>query len=241
MTKFVQVLAVIFMALSLAANVVGCGGGGGHGGNGGGGGGGGGPTALTLSVLSGANQSAPDGMTLPQPIVFSVIDENGNGVTGATITIGGAAPDGATQAATGTTVNGSASTTVTLNHGCGIYGFSAQASLNGVSSSLINFMETGTATVLGAAKIAGDNQTVTAGATITLRVKIVDQIGAPAVGATTLFAVNGTNPQPGTITDSKGEATFSFTTTTAGTYTTIANASRDGVISNAVTFTDTAQ
>lgn len=230
------------ITVMLAANVIGCGGSSSHGG-GGGGGGGGTTTTLTLSITSGANQSAPDGAALPQPLVFSVVDQNGSPVSGATITIAAASPDGVsgTLPTVSTNSTGSASATFgTLDHGSGIYGCSAQATGSGASSNAIAFSETGVATTLTTTKVSGDNQTVSSGSTVTLVVKVTDQIGVVAFNASVVFVVNGT-AQPAVFTDHTGQATFRFTAAAAGAYTTAANAGLSGVISNSVTFADTAQ
>ena len=72
----------------------------------------------TLSIVSGNEQEGASGVSLPEPFVVSVLDQNGAGYTGATVTFVVTSGDGTLSAATLTTdADGRAATTLTLGRG----------------------------------------------------------------------------------------------------------------------------
>ena len=237
-------IVLVVMASALA---MGCGGSSGHGSSGGGGGSNvtSGPTSLTVTKISGDGQSAPDGTTLANPLVVSVTDQNGNPVSGATVTVESTGPSGASPTESLTTNStGQVSTPFSVKTGTGPYTVGMTATFGLLSSGTTIFSATGTATVLTVAKVSGDAQTFAVGSSITLVISVVDQLNLPVASAGVTFATTGTGTGS-IITGANGHATATVSASSAGTVTTTASASvissLGGVMSNTVTFTDTAQ
>ena len=93
--------------------------------------------ASNVRIVSGNEQVALPGTTLPQPLVVEVVDGGGNAVVGAAVTWLVTAGGGSLDPGTGTTdENGRASTSWTLGPGTGAN--TAQAVVSGVGEANVH-------------------------------------------------------------------------------------------------------
>jgi hypothetical protein len=197
------------------------------------------PTRLEL--VSGNGQSAPSGFALPESLVVRLVDVNGNGVPGRTITWvvqagGGVAAPGNSQ----TNAEGLAFTRWTLGGSVGTF------TLNAVFSGLTSVPFSATATADAPSTIAllsGDGQSGAGGTALAapLRVKITDNNGNPVENVSVTWTANGGGSVSATTTGSDAQGIAQVTRTlgaTPGTYTT--TAAVNGLAGSPITFTSTA-
>ncbi|MBY0490953.1 MAG: Ig-like domain-containing protein [Gemmatimonadaceae bacterium] len=153
-------------------------------------------TATTLLALSSVTQSATAGSAVSTPPSVKVVDVNGNGVPGRTVTFavvtGGGSITPASPAAVITDANGIATlTTWTLGAAAGANSVSATAT--GLAGSPITFNATG---VVGAARnmsaVSVTTQSATAGSVVSAApsVRITDVNGNPVSGVAVGFTVS---------------------------------------------------
>ncbi|HEX2218693.1 MAG TPA: Ig-like domain-containing protein [Gemmatimonadales bacterium] len=167
-----------------------------------------------VSIVSGNNQEAPPGTTLPDDLVVAVVDEDGNPVVGAPVTWVVTAGGGSLDPATGTTDgNGRAATRWTLGSNVGAN--TAQAIVSGVGQAVFSATATG-----GAPDeiriVSGNDQRGEAGSPLgqALVVQVLDQNDNPAPGATVRWSVEsgGGSVSPGTATTgADGRASTNWT------------------------------
>jgi len=200
------------------------------------------PAASQLAIVSGNNQDALVGSTLPQQLVVRATDANGAPVAGVGITFTVTAGGGTVQPGIATTgVNGSASATWTLGAGAGAQTVSATAP----GTNTVVFTATAREnTARSAVVVSGNGQTGQVNTVLPapLVVRLLDGTGAPVPSATVLFSAGGTNgsvtPTSAT-TNANGEASTSWTLgTLAGSQMVIVSA--DGVGPGSFTATATA-
>lgn len=145
--------------------------------------------ADSLVKVSGDNQSAPAGTTLPESLVVRVADRFGNPVAGHTVSFAVASGGGSvspTSANTGST--GRARTRWTLGTAPGTQTVQAQTAV-ATKGSPATF--TATALVGSVAIHEGDGQTGLVGYAVNIppAVRVVNSAGQPLVGVTVQFAV----------------------------------------------------
>ena len=170
--------------------------------------------ASNVRIVSGNEQVALPGTTLPQPLVVEVVDGGGNAVVGAAVTWVVTAGAGSLAPPTGTTdENGRASTSWTLGAGTGAN--AAQAVVSGVGEATF----TATASAGNAADIrivSGDQQQGQAGTQLAnpLVVVVVDDADNPVSGVTVTWRVESgagsVTPRTST-TDGSGRASTAWT------------------------------
>lgn len=198
-----------------------------------------------LAVTSGNNQSANAGTTLPASLTITATN-NGNAVSGLSVTFsdGGAGGTFGTPTAT-TGSNGTASTTYTLPASAGTFTITATAS--GYTST--TFTETATSSVTQLGLSSGGKQTANAGTTLPLPVVFVakNASGQTVAGATITFSDGGAGGSfsvNSAVTNSSGQASTTYTlptaakslTITAASGTVTATASEKGVAGPAANF-----
>jgi protocatechuate 3,4-dioxygenase beta subunit len=176
----------------------------------------------SISVVSGNNQTAPVGTSLPAPLTVSVVDQNNNLVPGATVTFddsnagGSFSPspviaDTSGQAQTSyTTSTKSGAVTITATSGGALATMSATATAGPAKNLSV---------------VSGNNQSASVFTTLpaALVVSVLDQYGNPVSGATVTFDDSGAggsfSPSPVT-TDTTGQAQTTYTAPrTIGTVT----------------------
>jgi adhesin/invasin len=167
-----------------------------------------------VRIVSGNEQVALPGTTLPEPLVVEVVDGGGNAVVGAAVTWVVTAGGGSLAPPTGTTdENGRASTSWTLGPGPGAN--AAQAVVSGVGEATF----TATASAGDPADIrivSGDQQQGQAGTRLAnpLVVVVVDDADNPVSGVTVTWRVESgagsVTPRTST-TDGSGQATTAWT------------------------------
>jgi len=170
--------------------------------------------ASNVRIVSGNEQVALPGTTLPQPLVVEVVDGGGNAVIGAAVTWVVTAGAGSLAPPTGTTdENGRASTSWTLGSGTGAN--AAQAVVSGVGEATF----TATASAGNPADIrivSGDQQQGQAGTRLAnpLVVVVVDDADNPVSGVTVTWRVESgagsVTPRTST-TDGSGRASTAWT------------------------------
>jgi len=186
------------------------------------------PTPTSLSITTGTNnQTGTVGTALAAPLSVKVVDQNGNALSGATVSWAVGTGGGTLASATSTTdANGITTMIWTLPNTAGSY--SATASL--ANGQLVTFNATATAatrTATSLTLVSGNNQSVAHGtATQAFVIKAVDASGNAvasvpitwaATGGGTLSATSGT-------TDASGLAQVTLTTSpTAGAFTVTAS------------------
>ena len=192
--------------------------------------------ANSISVTSGASQSATVNTTFTSALIATVTDQYGNPLSGVTVTF--AAPGSGASAsfpggATATTgSNGQASDTVKANTIAGSY--SVTASVSGVSTpasfSLSN--TAGAASSISVTSGAGQNATVNTAFASALTATVTDQYGNPLSGVSVTFAAPGSGASatfPGgatATTVSNGQASDAINANTiAGSYSVTASVS----------------
>jgi len=178
------------------------------------------PTTLTASALAGAassivasagdNQHAAAGSQLPKAIVFKVVDDNGSGVAGATLTL---APSGGTLSDTSLTTDslGLARTRWTMGHTAGDYSLAVH--VEGVKKLLKVVAK---ATAATAANLAFDDAPVErksreAAKTKKLYAVVTDVYGNPVPDARVNFSAKAGVVTPGrAVSDNRGRAALTW-------------------------------
>ena len=198
-------------------------------------------TPTSLVRVSGDAQTAPAGFQLPDSLVVRLLDANGNGVGGRTVTWVVAANGGVVDPVNSQTDGeGYAVTRWTLGSTAGSY------TLNAVFSGLpsVPFAATATADVPTARALrSGDGQTAAVGTALPqpLRVKVTDGNGNPVdnVSVTWTAVGGGSVSSTTTGTDALGIAQVTRTLgATPGPYSTTAEVA--GLSGSPVTFNSTA-
>ncbi len=171
------------------------------------------PPAARVVVISGNGQTGVAGSALAQPLVVEVQATDNLPVPGAAVTFRAVTAGGSVQQATAfADANGRATSTLTLGRTAGAYVYEAG------SGTLAPASVTATATAAPAAAVAivsGDAQTDTVGRVLLqpLVVKVTDQFGGPAAGASvswTRIAGNGTPGASGTTTAADGTSSITY-------------------------------
>lgn len=185
----------------------------------------GGKTADALVVVQGADQSAQAGKDLPSPILFRVLDANGVGMHGVTVSLSVVAGGGAVTPASDTTDSrGEFKAKWTL--GPGIVSQSITAAVPGIAP--IPVKATGllpTQIVL----VQGNNQTAKVGSALTnsIIVRVVGNGNVPMAGVTVGFQVltgGGGMSSLTVATNALGEASTKWTLGAAGANTALVTA-----------------
>jgi hypothetical protein len=171
-------------------------------------------TPSGVSVVSGNDQVAPPGTTLPDELVVAVLDGEGNAVVGAAVTWVMTAGGGSLDPGTGTTDgNGRAATRWTLGPNVGAN--TALAIVSGVGQAV--FSATASAGDPDEIRIvSGNDQTGQAGSRLdqALVVQVLDDNDTPIQGAAVRWSVEsgGGSVSPGTsTTGSDGRASTAWT------------------------------
>jgi len=199
-----------------------------------------------LTVTSGNNQSGSVGTTLPASLTITATN-NGNAVSGLSVTFSDGGAGGSFGTPTVTTgSNGTASTTYTLPASPATVTITASSS--GYTSAI--FTETATSSVTQLGLFSGGKQTGNAGTTLPLPVVFVakNASGQTVAGATITFSdggAGGTFSVTSAVTNSSGQASTSYTLPTAAKSIVItaangavtATASEKGVAGPAANFT----
>ena len=198
-------------------------------------------TATTITVSGGNTQTGVVGVALAQPLIVTVRDQNGNLLSGQTVTF--ATTSGGTFSTSTATTNaqGQAQTTFTLGNTAGAQTVTAKVA--GITAPA-TFTFTGTAAAATQlAIISGNEQTGTRGTALTqpFTVEARDQFGNPVQNATITWTTTaGTFAStPAATTDASGRATaVLMLPATAGAVTVRAQIGDNA--STAVTLTATA-
>ena len=171
------------------------------------------PHPRTLAKLWGDKQEVPAGAALPEPLVVTVLDQNGDPFPGATVTFAVTAGGGTLSTTNAVTdVNGLAATTLTLGSDPGRNTVTAKVA----DLKPVIFGATGQAIPRTLAKVSGDEQEGPAGTGLVqpFVVSVLDQNGDPFAGATVTFAVTaggGTLSATTATTDADGRASAILT------------------------------
>ena len=167
----------------------------------------------TLAGISGDEQEAAAGTTLPEPFVVEVRDQNNSPLEGAEVAFVVTAGDGTLSAAAITTdPTGRAATTLTLGPQPGTN--TVEATVAGLDP--VTFTATGLAIPTTLAGISGDEQEAAAGTTLPepFVVEVRDQNNSPLEGAEVAFVVtagDGTLSAAAITTDPTGRAATTLT------------------------------
>lgn len=182
--------------------------------------------AVAIEFVDGDAQTDTVGATLPTAYAVRVVDNNGNGVAGVTVSWSATAGGGSIDATSDTDANGVATATRVLGTAVGTH--TAEGGVGGLTGSPVGFSATATAgnpaTVM---LLAGDGQSATVGTSVAVApsVSVTDGFGNPIVGHDVTFAVTGgggvVDPTTTLQTAADGTATVTSWTlgTTAGTET----------------------
>ena len=199
--------------------------------------------ATTLDRISGNDQTATVSTVLDDPFVVEVQDQNGDVLSGATVTFAVTIGNGTLSDTSVTTdSNGRAESTLTLGSTAGSN--RAVASVSGITQTR-TFNATGTAVVLVAtsiARISGNSQSAVVSTELSdpFVVQVNDQNGDAFSGAVVTFAVasgGGSLSDTSVTTGADGRAEATLTLGSAvGTNTVTATASG---ITGSITFTAT--
>ena len=196
--------------------------------------------ATTLVRLSGNAQTGTVGKELDNPFVAEVQDQNGDSLSGVTVTFAVTIGGGSISASSVTTdASGQAETTLTLGSTAGSNRVTANVS--GITQTR-NFNATGQAAVATTiVEISGDGQAGDAGATLNdpFIVEVRDQDGDALSGVAVAFAVTGGGgslSDASVTTDASGRAESTLTLGATTTNTVTATASG---ITAPITFTAT--
>lgn len=166
----------------------------------------------TLAVASGNNQAVIAGKAVTDPLIVTLKDQNGDPISGATVTWtianGGGALDVSTTA---TDANGQAKAVYTAGTTAGSVTITAAASTLTPANFTITVSPDQPAAIT---MVGGDEQNAPAGQPLAqpLVVKVVDQYGNPIAGVTVSWSTNeGTLSTVSTVTDATGEASTQLT------------------------------
>ena len=199
--------------------------------------------ATTLQKVSGDNQTAHTSQHLMEPLIVKVLDQNGDELSGVTVSFSVSPTSGVLSPTSATTdADGQASTALQLGSTATTY--TVTASVTGLTS--VTFMATATEPPRASRLeiVSGNNQSKEAYQYLPnpLVVKVLDQYNQPLPDVAVSFSVSPSvgilNPANDTTEDSSGEAsTILRFGKTIGTYTVTATAAG---INQSATFTATA-
>ena len=167
----------------------------------------------SLAKVSGDEQEGPAGGPLAEPFVVSVLDQNGDPLTGTTVTFGVTAGGGTLSATADTTdENGRAAATLTLGSNPG--GNTVEIRVAGLNRT--TFTALGVAIPRTLSRVSGDQQQGAPGTMLPAPfvVSVLDQNGTALAGAAVTFAVTageGTLSAPTATTDANGRASSILT------------------------------
>jgi hypothetical protein len=167
------------------------------------------PTAL--AIVSGNNQTAVTGSTLPSALVVKVTDQYGNAVSGVTVNFVVTAGSGSLGAASATTgADGQTQVTWTL----GSVGANTVQASSGTMVPVTFSANALPGPPASVTTVSGNNQTATVGAALAapLVVYVADQQNNPLSGVTVNFAITGGGGSLGAasaLTGSNGQAQVS--------------------------------
>ncbi len=189
------------------------------------------PVASKIQIVSGNQQAATPGTTLPQPLTVLVTDTAGVPVRGATVQWGLSGPGAVAPASSPTDSTGHAATTLTLGAVAGTYVVTASLA-NGAS---VTFLEKAVLPVSDTLHFVTQPSNVASVTYITPSIQVEflngagqrDSLGVGATATVALSVLHG--PPGGTVRDStgfagdtvhavKGLATFHVGNDIAGTY-----------------------
>lgn len=149
------------------------------------------PSASSVAIISGNNQTATVATSVSSPLVIQVKDQNGNPMSGVTVTFTstGGATLGSNSAVTD--ASGNASTTVTLGNTSGAVTVTATA--NGISTPAVFSITSTAAAAASLTIVSGNNQSAAAGTSLAaaLVAKVTDQYGNAIAGATIDWTTTG--------------------------------------------------
>jgi PKD repeat protein len=168
-----------------------------------------------IAAVSGDEQRAPAGSTLPDPLVVEVSDAFGNPIPGVPVSWTAEGGGSVSQPSTTTNNQGRASVERTLGPAAGAQ--TTLATSEGLAGSPVTFTHTATAgNAAGLSIVSGNNQTATAGSQLPadLVVRLVDGTGngVPDAAVTWVVGLGGgdVTPENGT-TDAAGRASARLT------------------------------
>lgn len=182
--------------------------------------GGSGPPARVPTTVnqSGNSQTGAAGAMLPSPISVTVRDQDGDPMSGVSVTFAVASGGGSLGTPNATTnSSGVASTTWTLGTAVGTNNNSASVTVAGYGGPSVGFMASATAGAAASiAKTSGDAQTgeVTQATTVQPRVTVRDAFNNAAAGVSVTWTVltgGGSVASATSLTDAAGEATMAWT------------------------------
>ena len=196
-----------------------------------------------ISKVAGDNQSATVGTAVATAPRVKVVDAQGNGVSGVSVTFAVASGGGSITGATATTASDGTAAVGSWTLGATPGANTLTASATGLAS--VTFTATGTAAApvpTAITKVAGDNQSATVGTAVATapRVKVVDAQGNGVSGVAVTFAVasgGGSVTGGSATTGSDGTAAVGSWTLGATPGANTLTASATGL--TAVTFTAT--
>ena len=170
-------------------------------------------SAAGVGIVSGNEQVAPPGTTLPEPLVVQVVDEDGNPVIGATVNWVETGGDGTLDPTSGSTdANGQASTTWTLGPTTGL---NTALAISGVGQ--VQFTATAAAGTPSVIRIdSGNGQSGQAGTELDaqLVVQVLDDADTPVSGVEVSWSVESgggsLSPASGQ-TDAQGRTATTWT------------------------------
>jgi adhesin/invasin len=197
--------------------------------------------AANIAIVSGNNQTAQVGQTLPATLVVKVTDAGGNAVSGVGVTW--SATNGTIPQSTTTDAQGQTSASLTLGTVAGAATATATIG-SGATAKSVTFAAIATpGAPASIAIVSGNNQSAQVGLALpaALVVKVTDASGnAVAAGiAVTWSATNGTIPQS-TTTDAQGQTSASLTLGTVAGAATATATIGSGATAKSVTFAATA-
>jgi len=169
-------------------------------------------TPASLSLASGAQQSAVVGSALGTPVAFKVVDQNGAPMEGVDVTLVLTGGGSVSANVVTTDANGLASVTWTLGTTAGADTLSASvAALPGVVVAATALPDA----PASLAVVSGASQSGTVGSTLgtPLEVRALDQYGNPVPNVVVNWAddANGTFESPTSVTDTNGIAINVYT------------------------------
>jgi len=176
------------------------------------------PRVPTTVNQTGNNQTGAAGAALAAPISVTVLDQDGDPMSGVSVTFAVTAGGGSLGTPNATTnSSGVASTIWTLGSTAGSNNNQASVTVTGYGGPIVGFMASataGAATQIG--KTAGDAQTAEVAQAVPVAPKVLlrDALNNPVVGATVAWTVltgGGSVGAATSLTDAGGEATIAWT------------------------------
>ncbi|MGH7581996.1 MAG: Ig-like domain-containing protein [Gemmatimonadales bacterium] len=142
------------------------------------------PTASAVAVVSGSAQVGQVGSSLSAPLIVKVTDQNGNPISGVTVTF--SASGGSTLSTTTETTDASGIAESNLTIGTTAGPDTVTAMVSGVSTPAIFTLTANAGAAASIAVVAGNNQSGTAGTALSepLVVEVKDQYDNDVSGAT---------------------------------------------------------